>query len=217
MFERFLSLASSLVGGSRKQPGRESLPVISNDEEHNCCYKQAGDLVTPYFRLSDGRKKPCNTAKAQADLRRGIALYGAVVAYAPSNWNAFWLMGKAYQALREPTSACEAFGRAYAIQKQNADVAREFMFECLEVGRISEAVAAAEHAVSLNPRDPGLLANLALALTIAGQTSEALSKVKESISIDPSDKITVNLNRVIYDIIEGRRPQPKKLSDLSSA
>jgi len=126
-------------------------------------------------------------------------------------------MGKAHQALRETTAACEAFGRAYAIQKTNADVAREFMLECLEVGRTSEGITAAEHALSLNPRDAGLLANLALAYTIAGRTSEALLKVEESLSIDPTDKITVNLRRVILEIIQGKRPQPKKLSDLSNA
>lgn len=216
MFGRILALASALVGCSKQQPRSDIVPAISNDEEHNRYYKEAGNLVTPYFRLSDGRERPANTSKAQADLRRGIALYGAVVRYAPSNWSAYWLMGKAHQALREPTAACEAFGKAYAIQKENADVAREYMFECLEVGRTSEGIAAAEHAQSLEPRDAGLLANVALAYTLAGRTSEALSKVEESISIDPTDKITVNLKRVIREIIEGKRPHPKKLSDLSS-
>ena len=59
--------------------------------------------------------------------------------------------------------------------------------------------------------------SVALAYTIDGRTSEALLKVEESISIDPTDKITVNLRRVLREIIEGKRPQPKKLSDLSSA
>jgi tetratricopeptide (TPR) repeat protein len=216
MFGRVLALALALVGCSRQQPRSESIPVIRNDEEHNRYCKEASDLVMPYCRLTDGREKPSNTPKVQTDLQRGIALYKAVVTYAPSNWSAYWFMGKAYQALREPTAACEAFGTAYSIQKENVDIAREFMFECLEIGRTSEGVAAAEHAVSLKPRDAGLLANLALAYTIAGRTSEALSKVEESLSIDPTDKITVNLKRVIREIIEGKRPQPKKLSDLSS-
>jgi tetratricopeptide (TPR) repeat protein len=217
MFGRVLALVSALVGCSKQQPQSEKMPVISNDEEHNRYYREAGNLVTPYLRLLDGREKSWKTSKAQTDLRRGIVLYEAVVTYAPSNWNAYWLMGKAHQALREPNAACEAFGKAYAIQKENPDVAREYMFECLEIGRTSEAIAAAEHAVSLKPRDAGLLANLALAYTIAGRTSEALSKVEESLSIDPTDKITVSLKRVIREIMEGKRPQPKKLSDLSSA
>jgi tetratricopeptide (TPR) repeat protein len=217
MFGWVLALASALVGCSKQQPRSESVPAINNDEEHNRYYKEAGNLVTPYLTLSDRQEKSSNTAKAQTDLRRGIALYGAVVSYAPNNWNAYWLMGKAHQALREPTAACEAFGRAYAIQKKNADVAREYSFECLEVGQTSEGVAAAEHALSLKPRDAGLLANLALAYTVAGRTSEALAKVEEALAIDPADKISVNLRRVIREIIDGKRPQPKKLGDLSGA
>src|ERR1043165_1770785 len=127
MFGRILALASTLVGCSRREVKTEPVPVIGNDEEHNRFYKQAGDLVTPYLRLSDRQEKVWNTPKAQADLRRGIELYMAVVRYAPSNWNAYWLMGKAHQALREPVAAYDAFGKAYAIQKENADVAREYM------------------------------------------------------------------------------------------
>jgi len=215
MFGGILALASTLVGCSKQEVKKEPVPLISNDEEHSRYYKQACDLVTPYLRLSDGREKRWDTPKAQADLRRGIELYGAVVKYAPSNWNAYWLMGKAHQALREPAAAYDAFGRAYAIQKENADVAREYMFECLETEHVSEGVTVAQHAISLSPRDAGLAANLALAYLIAGRTNEALSKVEESVALDPNDKVTSSLKRVIREIIEGKRPAPKKLSDLS--
>jgi len=214
MFGRILALASTLVGCPKQEVKKEPVPVISNDEEHNRYYKQAGDLVTPYLRLSDGREKRWNTPKAQADLRRGIELYGAVVKYAPSNWNAYWLMGKAHQALREPAAAYDAFGRAYAIQQENADVAREYMFECLETEHVPEGITVAEHAATLRPQEAGLVANLALAYVIAGRTNEALSKVEESLALDPNDKVTASLQRVIREIIEGKRPQPKKLSDL---
>jgi tetratricopeptide (TPR) repeat protein len=216
MLGRISAFISTFFGCS-KQGWSGPVAVINNEADHNRCYKQANELTTPYFRLLEGKEKSARTAKAQADLRHGIALYAAVVNYAPTNWNAYWLMGKAYQALKEPTNACEAFGKAYGIQKSNPDVAREYMFECLELGRASEGIAAAEHAVSLEPRNAGLLANLALAYTIAGRTSEALAKVEESLSIDPSDKITSGLKRAIREIIQGKRPQPKKLGDLSSA
>ena len=208
-------MASVLVGCGKHYPQSETVPVITNNEEHNRYYKQAGELVVPYFRLSDNRGKPSNTRKAQADLRRGIALYTAVLNYAPSNWNACWLMGKAYQSLEEPTNACEAFGKAYALQKDHPDVAREYMFECLKLGRTSEAITAAEHALSLEPRNAGLVANLALAYTVAARTSEALAKVEESLSIDPNDKVTLALRRMIREIAEGKRPQPKTYLDLS--
>ena len=216
MFGRILALASALFGCSKQDAPSENVPAITSDEEYNRYYQEACDLVTPYLRLSDKRAKAWNTSKGQADLRRGIALYSAVVSYAPTNWNAYWLMGKAYQALREPTNAFEAFGKAFSLQKNNADVAREYMFECLELGRTTEGIAAAEHALSLEPNDAGLLANLALAYTIAGRIPEASATVEKSLAIDPTDNVTLNLKRMIREISEGKRPQPRKLGDLSS-
>lgn len=89
------------------------------------------------------------------------------------------------------------------------------MFECLETEHVSEGIIVAEHAVSLSPRDAGLVANLALAYVSAGRTNEALSKVEESVALDPNDKVTSSLKRVIREIIEGKRPPPKKVSHLS--
>ena len=210
-----LALATVLVGCSKQQPLSEAVPAITNNEECSHCYKEAGDLVRPYMRLSDNQAKPGNGSKAQADLRRGIALYSAVVAYAPTNWAAYWLMGKTYQALRDPTNACDAFGKSFSLQKEKADVAREYMFECLELGRTGEGVMVAEHALSLKPQDAGLLANLALAYTIAGRIPEASAAVEKSLSLNPADEITLNLKRVIREISDGKRPQPKTLGELS--
>src|SRR4051794_30100545 len=120
-------------------------------------------------------------------------------------------MGKGYQALGESEKACDAFGHSFALQKQNADVAREYMFECLDLGRVQEGVAAAEHAVALEPKEPGLLANLALAYLIAGNNGEAIEKAEEALALDPSDKVTQSVVRVIREVASGKRPQPKKL------
>lgn len=169
---------------------------------------------SPYFKLSTGSEKQANSRRAQADLRRGIALYQAVVQYAPSNWNAFWLMGKTYQALNDHSSACDAFGKAFAIQKKNPDVAREYMLECLDLGRTNEAIFAAEHALSLEPRNSGLMANLALAYVMAGRNSEAMGKIEEAVRTDPTDKISITLRRVIREVRDGKRPQPRTVEDL---
>jgi tetratricopeptide (TPR) repeat protein len=214
MLGRVLAFVTVLAGCSKQQPQSFSAPVITTDAEHNRCCEEANRLTTPYFRLSDTKDKPATTRKAQADLRRGIALYQAIVRYAPTNWSAYWCMGKAHQALEEHEAACDAFGKAFAIQKNNADVGREYMFECLELGRASEAISAAEHALLLQPHDAGLLANLALAYTLAGRNSDALAKVEESLAIEPNDKITLHLKRAIREIVDGKRPHPKRIRDL---
>ena len=213
---RVLALVSALVGCSKQPPHSDTIPVIATDAEHNRYYKEASNLVMPYLKLVNASEKPANTPGAQGELRRGIALYEAVIKYAPRNWSAYWLMGKAHQALGEHEAACDALGNAFAIERRNVDVAREYMLECLDLGRHAEAVSAGEHAVSVKPRDAGLLANLALAYLMAGRNTEALSKVEESLSIDPSDKITASLKRVIREIIDGKRPQPKTVNELES-
>ena len=121
---------------------------------------------------------------------------------------------KAFQALREPQPACDAFKRAFEIQGSNPDVAREYMFACLELGRAEEGVLAADRAVSLSPSDAGLHANLALAYLLAGRHSAARTSIGEALRLDPSDKISQNVRKVIQEVIDGKRPQPKKIGDI---
>jgi predicted Zn-dependent protease len=88
------------------------------------------------------------------------------------------------------------------------------MFECLELGKTNDAVDAAEHAVELNPSDAGLKANLALAYTIGGRVSEAQSEIEKSLALDPKDEVSVTLRRVIHEISQGKRRQPRTLREL---
>ncbi len=208
-------LAASLVGCSEAAPPpAQPVAPVTNEEVHNRYYQEASALVRPYLHVSDKPARPWDNAQGRGDLRRGIALYAAVVSYAPTNWSAYWFMGKSYQTLGEATNACDAFASAFALQRRNPDVGREYMFECLEIGRMTDAIRAAEHASYLKPRDAGLLANLALAYTMAGQISEATAAVDKSLAIDPADKIPLNLKRVIGEIAAGKRPQPRTLAEL---
>lgn len=84
----------------------------------------------------------------------------------PENRNALWIIGKGYQALDCHMAAYDSFGMAYNIDSKNADVAREYMFECLHLGKSKEAVYLAQAALNLRPNDAGLVANFALALLI---------------------------------------------------
>lgn len=127
---------------------------------------------------------------------------------------AYWVMGKAYQALNQSENACDAFGRSFAIQKDNPDVAREYMFECLNLGRTAEAIDAARHGVELSPNDAGLVANLALAYLVGGQIDEAVTAIDKSLKIAPDDKITQDLRTIILEVRDGKRPQPKSLREL---
>jgi tetratricopeptide (TPR) repeat protein len=208
------STIASLVGCSPSNPSSATVAPVSNDAEHNQYVKQAGDLITPYMRIQGVPEKPTNSGKARADINRGMVLLQAVLVYNPTNWSSWWVLGKAHQALGEAEKACDAFGKSYAIQKENPDVAREYMFECLEIGRIVEAISAAEHAVILSPQDAGLYANLALAYTLASRITDAQSAIGKSLQIDPNDKISLTLRRIVREIADGKRKQPRTMREL---
>ena len=207
------SAIATLVGCSPSNSSMNIAPV-TNDTEHNSYFKEGSGLIKPYMLLFDVSEKSTSSSKAKADITRGIALLDAVIVYNTNNWAAWWTIGKGYQALREPEKSCDAFGKAYSLQRENPNVAREYAAECLNLGRATEAVSVAEYAVSLSPKDAGLHANLALAYTIAGRISDAQSAISKSLQIDPNDKISIALRRAVQEIADGKRPQPHTMREL---
>ncbi|MDD2335263.1 MAG: hypothetical protein PHD01_01655 [Geobacteraceae bacterium] len=139
-----------------------------------------------------------------------------VVDMNPWNWAAFWILGKGYQAQGRSYEACDAFSRAYAVQEQNAEVAQEYMVECLNVGKTKKAVDLAHAALQLRPDEAGLKANLALCLLIDAQVEIAQTMVTEAVEADPNDETTKRLKQVIEEVRSGKRPQPRRYADLKS-
>jgi tetratricopeptide (TPR) repeat protein len=209
-----LAAIGSLLGCAPQTSAPVKAEPVANDVQHNEYVQQANILLTPYMRIHGVPEKSVNSAKAQMEIKRGITLLAEVVAYNPTNWSSWWVMGKGFQSLGEAAKACDAFGRSYSLQRENPDVAREFMFECLEVGRTNDAISAAEHAVSLSAKDAGLHANLALAYTMAGRISDAQVAIRKSLELDPKDSISLTLRGVVEEIVAGRRPQPRTLREL---
>jgi len=207
----FFSALTSLIGSgsSTAKPW-----PISNGEEHNQYYNEAWKLIQPYLRLAGAMDKKADTQKARAKLERAIALLHEVVVYNPGNWSAFWLLGKAYQTMDDHQKAYNFLGKSYGIQKENPDVAREYMFECLELTKADEGVTVGEQAVSLRPMEAGLHANLALAYMIAGRMADARSAVDKALQLDSSDQISLAVRRRIQQVAEGTRLQPRTIRDL---
>ncbi len=184
--------------------------------EHNRLYQEGSDLISPYMQLVNQDSPSAGSETARVELERGIELLNQAISINPANWPAYWTIGKAHQVLGDSESACEAFGKSYGLHKGNQDVAREYMFECLNLGQAEKGIAAARHAVSLKPDDAGSIANLALALLIGGKLDEATETVTKAMAIAPDDEISHNLKVMIADVESGRRPQPSKMADLNA-
>lgn len=186
--------------------------VIQNDEQHNLACRQGTDLIGPYMQLHE--RLPRVGSRARANIRRGIALLDAATAYAPTNWAVYWTKGKGYQALGEHAAAKREFGAAFAIQKANPDVAREYAIVCLETGEGQEALDATQHAIGLTPNDPGLHANAALALLILGRYDDATAAIARALAMDKSDRVSHAVMKVVGAVTTGKKPQPRNMADI---
>lgn len=193
-----------------KEPVKKEL--ILTQENHNPYYKIGTKLIEPYIPTSE--KTAYVDKKAKDDILEGIRYLDAVTQINPNNFAAYWIKGKGYQALNQHDSAYFQFDKSFQINKDNPDVAREFMIECLHLGKGKEAVNVSLHALSLDSNNAGLIGNLALAYLINGDLDLANTTINKALGIDSSDKINMKLKSIIEDVINGKRTQPKKYDDL---
>lgn len=179
-------------------------------ERHDEYYKKGFECIDPYVIIQGRPRQRPNPDK----IKEGIKYLDAVTKINPENWAAFWLKGKAYQALDHPQSAYNEFKKSFDIQKENPDVARELTVEALNLGKGEEGVEVAKHALSLKPNNPGLMANLGLAYLINGEIDNAEDITKKAINLDPLDEINKRVLNIIEEVKSGKRAQPIKYSDL---
>jgi tetratricopeptide (TPR) repeat protein len=173
-----LLLAIAVIACVRKR----NEPQAPNDTDlHNLLFREGTNLITPYMPLHGLSPKDAHSSQAQKEIKNGIAKLEQVLVLNPQNWAAFWIIGKGHQALENYQKAYESFKASWSIHKQNIDVAREYMIQCLNLGKSAEGVAIAEAALRLEPNEPGLVANYALALLIDGQMDRAENEVKRSL------------------------------------
>jgi len=180
--------------------------------EYTEAYQRGSDLLEKHSDLQDQESVP--SEGREAELQEGIRLLQKAVAILPTSWPAHWLIGKGHQALGDHQRAYEAFREAARLSQKNADVARELSLECLHLGRHAEAVTAARLAMQITRSDPGLQANLALALLLAGDIDEALDQAEQAAARSPEDEINRNLLAIIREVKEGRRRQPATLAEV---
>jgi tetratricopeptide (TPR) repeat protein len=186
------------------------LPV--NNTNIDFLYKTGTELIMPYIEYSD---QPFMPYKRDKDiLKKGIVFLDAVTQINPENDSAFWVKGKAYQAMKMDKEAYEEFNTSFNLNKTNPDIARELCRECLELGLAEEAVSVSKFASSLDPDDAGLMGNVALSYLIKGDLPAAKKIAKKALNLDPEDVINRNLLHYIDDINSGKRKLPKKLSEI---
>lgn len=199
---------ASLFGCSENK--NADLVLIEQNQEPY--YQKGLELIEPLINLQEGRATI--DSKAKDSLAKGIKYLDAVTTINPNNFAAYWLKGKAYQALKQHESAYIEFDKSFEIEKENPDVARELMIEFVHLGKGKEAVSVALHALSFDSLDVGLMGNLALAYLIDGDTNLANKTIKNAIKADPNNEINLRLSQIINDVISGKRTRPTKYDEI---
>ena len=191
----------------------QTTDLILIEGNQNLYYERGTKLIFPYIELAD--RKVASIPNKEKDLKEGINYLDAVTKINPENYAAFWMKGKAYQALKDSENAYIQFKEAYKLNKEKPDVARELMIECLNLGKGYEGVEVALYALNLDKNNAGLLGNLALAYLIDGKLDLAKNTVEKAIQVNPEDKINLSLRQVINEVIQKKRKQPAKISDIN--
>jgi Flp pilus assembly protein TadD len=204
--------ATSAIACSTKQ----AQPLAAGrPNEHNQLFTDGSDLISRYMPLDGVSPKDPRSSGARRDITTGIEKLEKAIALNPKNWSAHWFIGKGHQIQGDSRKAYDSFKTSWEIQQKNANVARDYMLSCLALGHSAEGVTVAEQAMKLKPDDPSVMSNYALALLIDGQTDRAAEEVQKSLDIDPADRVTLELEKMIGEVKSGKRPRPTKLDDLA--
>jgi Flp pilus assembly protein TadD len=181
-------------------------------EIHNALYQGAGDLIEPYLvsHIQTGGRASVQTMADKAKLSRACEMYQRVIELNPANWNALWCLGMARRLLDQRQAAYEAFRAAYSLAGRQIEVGRNFAMECIALGRGSEAVEVTAAMVQLSPSDPGLVANLGLALLINDRVEEAASVVEQAYRLDINDVVTRDLRNLVQAVQRHSVQRPVK-------
>ncbi len=176
-------------------------------------YERGADAVRPYAHVH-GQEPPPVDARTRRQLELGVEDLLKHQQANPSSWQALWLAGKGLQALGDTPRAAEVFGRAFALQPGQPDVAREYGLQLLHLQRFAEAEDVVRAATEAAPSDAGLVANLALVLLLRGRTEEAEATASRALGMDSKDPVTQALLGRIREVRSGRRPAPRSLEEL---
>jgi TolB-like protein/Tfp pilus assembly protein PilF len=131
-----------------------------------------------YYLLSSGPADDLDE-KAKSDALRAIAL-------APELAEGHLALANYFESrLLDFTQANAAYERALALAPGNARVLRDYSTFAVLMGRPEAGIAAAQHAVALDPLSPDTKLSLGDAFYYGGHYKEAVETYRDAIALDP--------------------------------
>ena len=177
--EESVDVYRDLATGRELFVGRTSSRSPADDARHDELYSAACALIEGLIQLEGTASDLDEPARKR--LSESVPLFEEVVQINPADWRAMWFLGKVYQRFNDPERSFDWFWRAHRVNPEQPDVAREASIAAMESGRPEQAVVFCQCAIEAQPDDPGLNANLALALLFCEKPTEARSAISEAI------------------------------------
>ena len=197
------------VYSGRTQPEPEDLDY----ERLNQVYVKSVSIIDEFINLADRQGKALGFW-GKRRLRKALRGLEGLVEQIPEHWNSWFFLGMGRRRLGEHESARDAFERAYRSNPGHKDLARELIGQHLKLGETKPAVELSRTLHEGYPDDISLQTNYAVALLLDAQLKRAAQVAKNAVERDPEDPINRNLVKVIDEIANGRRPQPRSLLEL---
>jgi hypothetical protein len=177
----------------------------------NEIYKKACGLMDGLISL-DGE---ILSREQRRRLEQAVPLFETVIEMQPAHWAAMWTMGKVLESLGgDVQRRFELFARAYRVNPDQADVAREAGLAAILVGRHEDALLFCRRALALDPNDSGLRTNLALSLLLMGEVDAAKTNILGALREDSGNEIIQHLAKVVDEVAVGLRPCPRHIQEM---
>ena len=175
------------------------------------CALTKGELV---LHENQGRKPPNFWVRLK--LKRAVKLYERVLQLVPNHWNSMWILGKVVQRLGNERSAFDWFVKAWDQTPRNVDAAREAALSAMNLGLARHAIEYCEEALKLEPNEPGLICNLALAWIHDGKPDEALAKAKLAVELNPKDSVSVSVMQLAQHLAQTKSVCPSNSDEIQN-
>jgi tetratricopeptide (TPR) repeat protein len=193
-----------------------------NSDKHNQLYMEGTDLVWRNAILGDRESEqlPFNPD----ELSKGMDLLKEVLEINPKNWSASWVLGKGFQRLRDYEKAYSYFKDADIWHERRCRVPCpkhlglliELAKTCLDLGKGEEGLEVSRRAVRVEPNNPMLIGNHAVALAFTGNNDKAVSAINYALQIKPDDHMNKQIKIFVDRVSDGSYRLPKTLVEVEA-
>lgn len=183
-----------------------------NTNKHNQLYKKASKLISKYI-ITDENHNP-HGFFVKRKLRKAVQILQEALTLNSQNSSAYFLLGKAYQSLKQLDNALPIIIKAHELEPTNPLFIREIGFTAGSLNNHELAIKYMEPFITSNPNDGGILFNLGLSYLFTEKPDKALDYFEASLKIEANNTITTKIIKMCKKVIAGKINCPKNEKEI---